>query len=405
MSYNLNGYPIIITVKKEKLKRVAVISSNILIQNLTSLPFELSIVSQGQLNQPFQIPPDDQKYPIDFNKVDSSILLKLGDATSQAIDLSSLNKSKSHYINIPMTSASSQYNNIVLDVYTKRLVTFVDIKPALIVSNLCPVPVHFAMTCRDKEFAQLVFRSDPVEVFLFDPYKEQTNVKFVVNDDFTTSFDLTKFLNKESKRSITLSDSKNSELNIHIDLEHNRFLNKITIYSKFNIFNETGLDLEFNSFNPSIAGHSHKLVGNGTNTVLFQSQKSHSTFMIKANPKTFESVKEFPVDLLPSIRGSTFFPKNISYNLNEKITGGSGATFYEYGLSIMPSVVRLPSNTYTKTITVSPQYVVVNNTQYTLRILQEAGHCAEVSSFSRLPVVWRQPEKRLAFEVVHEQNS
>jgi ribosomal protein L24E len=401
VSYNLNGYPIIITVKKEKLKRVAVISSNILLQNHTSLPFELTTIYKGEVSTSLKIPPDGQKYPVDFNKIDSTILLNLGDATSQGIDLGNINRVKSHYINIPLTSSSAQYNNVVLDVYTKRLVTFIDIKPALVISNLCPVPIHFAMHSKEKEFSQMVFRSDPIEVFMFDPYRDQTILNLTVNETFTTSIELTKFLNRETKRSITLNDSKGTGLKIHIDIEHNRFLNTIVIYSKFNIFNETGLDLEFCSFNPSIPGASHKLVGNGNDTVLFQSQKSHSTFAIKSNPKTFEKVKDFPVNLLPSIRGSSFFPKNISYNLNEKITGGSGDSYYEYGLAIIPNVVKLHEGILTKTITIAPQYVVLNVTPFALRILQENGVASSVvDPMARLPVVWRSLERRLSVQVI-----
>lgn len=363
----------------------------------------MTTVHEGEVATSVKIPPDGEKYPVDFNKIDASILLGLGDASSQGINLGTINRTKSYYINIPLTSASANYNNVVLDVYTKRLVTFIDIKPALILSNLCPVPVHFALNCKSLEFTQTVFRSNPTEVFMFDPYKEQTTMQVTVNDTYTTTIELTKFLNKEPKQSLTLTDSKVTGLKIHINLEHNRYLNTITIYSKFNIFNETGLDLEFFSFNPSSPGASHKLVGNGNDTVLFQSQKSHSTFVIKTNPKTFEKVDDFPANLLPSIRGSTFFPKNISYNLNEKITGGSGESFYEYPLAIIPNVVKLQEGILTKTITIAPQYVILNNSPFQLKIIQESANTNTViASMTRHPLIWRSPEKRISVQVLDQ---
>jgi hypothetical protein len=401
ISDNLCGYPLIITVKKEKLKRVAVISSNILLQNRTSLPLEMTVLTKGQVGGILKLPPDNQKYPIDFNKIDSHITLNLNQAISKPLDLKTINRNKNQYIKVPLEDSNHQYNNLVLDVYTKRLITFIDIKPALVLSNFCPVPIHITLKCKENEFSKTVFRSDPIEMYMFDPYKDQTSITLTVNDSFTSSLDLTKFLAKETKGSLILNDTKASSLKVHIEIEHNRFLNTIVIYSKFNIFNETGLDLEFFSFNPSISGPSHNLVGNGNDTVLFQSKKSHNTFTIKANSRTFEKCKDFPVGLLPSIRSSCFFPKNISYNLNERISGGSGDTFYEYAIAIIPNVVKLQDGTLTKTITIAPQFVIMNNTDFRLNIIQEASRAITVvDAMTRKPIIWRDQKKTVSVQIV-----
>lgn len=397
----MNGNPIIITVKKEKLKRVAVISSNILLQNHTRLPLEMTTVNQGEVSSIIRIPPDNQKYPVEFNKIDSTVLFNMNEALGQGLDLTSINRTKKQSVNMPLKCPHTQYNNLVLDVYTKGLITFIDIKPALVVSNFCPVPIHFTMNCKKQEFTQTVFRSNPIEIFKFDPYREPTAISLTVNEHFSTTLDLTKLLAKDSKRSITLFDTKETGLKIHIELEHNRLLNTIMIYTKFNIFNETGLDLEFYSFNPSVSGQSHKLVGNGNNTVLFQSEKSHTTFMVKANSKTFEECSYFPRDLLESVRGSSFFPKNISYNLNDKVAGGVGDSYYEYDIAIIPNVVKLQEGILTKTITIAPQYVVMNSTAFSLRIIQQSGGGSmTVKSNQRQPIVWRTLQKSVAVQIL-----
>lgn len=398
--HDVNGSPVIITVKKEKLKRVAVISSVFLVQNLTSLPLEMSIMSSRGVYSKINIPNNEERYPIDFDRIKDSFTVSLNEAVSKVINLPEI-ASKNLSIKVPLECSNESYNNMIMEVYTKRMLTFIDLKPALKVLNLCPVPINFSLVCKDKEISMTVFRAKPIELYKFDPYREQCHMTITVNESYSAVIDITRFLAKEEKRSVTLMDNKGSKYKIHIDLENNKFRNELTIYSKFNIINETGAHLEIHSFNPSISGASQKLVGNGTDTVLFQSTKSHTTFVVKTNPRTFEEVVEFPVELKPSVRGTCFFPKNISYNLNETITGGSENTFYEYNLAIIPNTIKLGPKIFTKTITIAPQYVIMNDTTFCLEIHQpNVREINKVLPGLRQPLIWRTPSKKASIQLL-----
>lgn len=360
----------------------------------------MMIFSQDGISNKVDIPNDNERHPIDFDKVKESITISLNEAVSQIIPLETMS-SQNQTIKVPLQCSAADYNNMIMDVYSKGLVTFIDLKPALKVVNLCPVPIHFEISCKNEDISHMVFRSKPVEIYKFDPYKVNCAMKLTVNEHYSLDVDITKFLWREQSRTIVLTSIEGSNLKIHLELEHNKKLNMITIYSKFNIINETGLVLDILSFNPSISGASQRLVGNGTNTVLFQSKKSHDTFVIKANPKTFEETPEFPAELKPSIRGTCFFPKNISYNLNTRVSGGSEATFYEYNFAIIPNVVKLADGILTKTITITPQFVVMNDTQYSFNFIQAgANDVARVEPRCRKPVLWRSPEKLLSIQLL-----
>lgn len=398
----LNNSPLIITVKKEKLKRVAVISSKLLLQNYTSLPLQMTVLGEGGVISKVEIPNDNERHPIEFDKVKGSITINLNEAVSQIIPLDSMGKNNQS-LKVPLNCSTADYNNMIMDVYTKGLIMFIDLKPALKVINLCPVPIQFDIFCKTGDVSHMVFRSRPVEIYKFDPYKINSTMKLTVNGHYFTEMDITRFLLRDQNRSITLQGIDGSNLKVHLEIEHNKLLNMITIYSKFNIINETGLPLDILSFNPSISGASQRLVGNGDNSVLFQSVKSHSTFVIKANSKTFEQISEFPAELKPSIRGTCFFPKSVTYNTNAKVTGGSEATFYEYNFAIIPNVVKLAEGIMTKTITITPEFVVMNDTEYSFNFIQAgANDVARVEPRCRKPVLWRTPDKLVSIQLLED---
>ena len=86
---------------------------------------------------------DKNRYPIIFDKIKQIMTLGLDSGVSSKIQLEDLLRKKSASIKVPLVCQSESYNNLVMDVLIKGAVILIDIKPALKLTNLCPLPFFF----------------------------------------------------------------------------------------------------------------------------------------------------------------------------------------------------------------------------------------------------------------------
>jgi hypothetical protein len=397
--YNeVNGFPVIITVRKEQLKRVAYISSKILLQNHTSLPLEMMLFSSVGVFDKTILPNNSERYPIVFDKINEIVTFALDTGVSSNIKLQDITKKKTS-LKVPLICANEYYNNIVMDISSKGYVLLIDIKPALKISNLCSVPIQFTITGKTFEEAGMIFRAKPIEIYKLDPFKEESVLSITFNDTYSARIELRPILAKDGEQKIVLNDMQGSKKKVYLELVTQKKTNSLIIYSKFNVINETGLELDFATFDPGVSGLSLPMVENGDKTILFQSEKKHSTVVIKATPKTFVDYKGFGVREEP--RCSSFFPKNISYNVNQRLTGGMDKDYFEFNMTVVPSVIKLHEKILTKAITITPKQVFINDTPWQLDLIQ--SQCTlqtSVEANTRWPVLWRTKEKQISFQVI-----
>ena len=329
--------------------------------------------------------------------------LGLDSGVSSKIQLEDLLRKKSASIKVPLVCQSESYNNLVMDVLIKGAIILIDIKPALKVTNLCPVPLVFQMKTNGFEESGEICKGKTIEVYKFDPYKDPTMLILKMNQNFSVAVDLTKLLNGNNEKvKFQLSDPNNPTQKLLLDVTNIRKHNSLTIYSKFMIINETGLSLNLLSFDSAISGSSVKLIQSQEGKIMFMPNKNHSTIVIKPNLQTFDDFQN--MEKLPDnevIRASSFFPINISYNLNQKLTGGKDKSFFEFNMAVNPSVVKLEEGIVTKTITLTPKYIFINDTQFDLNLIQtHVSKMVQVNSMTRSSVLWRTQDKMLSFQII-----
>ena len=401
MEHDVGGSPIIVTVKKEQLKRVAIISSKVLLKNYTQLPLEMLLFNAMGVYDKRLIANNGERYPIVFDKIKDIMTIGLESGVSSKINIEEITRKKAACVKVPLVCAEQSYNNIVMDVYTKGAVQFVDIKPALKILNYCSVPIQFALQAKTYAEGGLVFRTKPFEIYKFDPYKEACTLTLRANDTYAAEVDLFKFLNKgDGEMKVVLqSQLTNSSLKMYFDIINERRLNTLIIYSKFNLINETSLSLDFLSFAGSNPKKALPMVSNGEKTIFFMSEKKHTTIGIKLNQLTFSNKPELEISSQAS--AVCFFPKNINYNLNPKLSNDvEGKDFFELNLTVIPNVMRHTEKVVSKSMTIAPKYVFLNDTIYTLNFLQSSCQfLTSVSPHQRMPVIWKTKDKMCSFQL------
>ena len=198
---------IIITVKKEQLKRVAVISSRVIIQNITKLPLELMLFDSGGVHDKKIISDDKERFPVKFDKLDSILTIALESAVAPQVKLADILANKARRtIKIPLVCASEDYNSLALEVYTKGLVTFFEIKPALRIQNLSPLDLRCIIFKQTKPIESLLItKMELAEVFRYDPYKEESLIQFEAGEFYASdAVDLKKLLLKPNMESMKI---------------------------------------------------------------------------------------------------------------------------------------------------------------------------------------------------------
>lgn len=403
----VNGYSLVITIKKEKLKRVAVISSRVLLRNHTNMSLEYALHGTDGMFERREIKNDKELYPIIFDKVGQQLSLAFKSSVSEKIDLKSLLGRPSCLIQCDLVCAQEKFNHLFIQTVTKGLVVVINIEPALKLYNFTPSPIEFQIRCKSRQGKPsqseegMVYRGKPSELYRFDPYRNSSVLTLTLNDVYHAELNLSELLVNESTAKVDLSrlGSKDSSYGkITLELLSDRRNRSLTIFSKFNILNETGLPLDLLSLPDSNPGKSMPLIANADQTVFYQAKKSHDTFVVKPNSRTFQA---FPDIDARQHENSCFFPKKINHVLKQKLTGGVDKSFYLFSLTLIPNVMKLGEGVVTKTITICPKYVFVNETVYKLCLIQqECTQMSKVRPGERLSMIWRGPKKMCSFQIV-----
>lgn len=396
-----------ITIKKEKLKRVAVISSRVLLRNHTNMSLQYAVHGEDGMFDTKEIKNDKELYPIIFDKVGQQLSLAFKSSVSEKIDLKSLLGRPSCTIQCNLVCAQEKYNHLFVQTVTKGHVVIINIEPALKLYNLTPSPIEYQIRCKARTTKGvqveegMVYRGKPSEVYRFDPYRSSSLLTITVNDVYQAEVNLSELLVHEDSTRVELTRlgaKDNSYGKINLEIVNDRSTRSIKIYSKFNILNETGLPLDLLSLPDSNPGKSMPLIANADSTIFYQGKKKHDTFVIKPNQKTFQA---FPDIDVKQHENRCFFPKKINHVLKQKLSGGTDKSFYLFNLTLIPNVMKLDEGIFTKTITICPKYVFVNETVYKLCLIQqECGQMSQVGAGERLSVIWRGPNKMCSFQIM-----
>lgn len=401
----MDGFPLIAAVKKENLKRVAMLTSKVILENKTSIPLQSLVLDQKGASQECEIKPG-ERMPLPFNSLNQMLMVTLKTSMSQKLDLRKITDfTEKKTFKIPLVCPKEHYNNLLLDVSPIKNVTLIRLRPALTILNLCPVPIEYTLKSRKYQDSNMIFRSKPLEIYRFNPHEEACLLMLTINDLYRLQIDLHEFIqSKEKNKKEKLKAvhvQKNNEARIYLDFYYDAVGETLYVYSKVNIFNETGLRFDIVSFDENSITNCRKVVESNDPTILFTTSKKHTTFMIYANQHTFAG--------MPGVQATKnsrcVFPKKINHHLNQTIIAGvDDKSFCEINFNITPSVVKLndPLNLLTKTLTITPKFVFINNTAFKISLIQmNSNHTWSVQSGARLPLYWRSRNRLCSFQVEH----
>jgi hypothetical protein len=397
---DIGEYPVFIEVKKEKLKRVAEIKSKILLKNNTNLPLKYFLLSNQGSSEPSEFTSQQSGVPIAFDQIDKVLLFSMKSGMSEKIHLANTVNSKDATIKLSMVCSKESLNNLVLDLKNHGPIIHLEAKPALKIVNYCPVALEYTLKSRKYEDSNIIFRNKPLEIFRFDPYSDSCDLTLISHDIYSTVIDLKGFLNKKHGCSskIKLVSANDPDMKIYLDMVNDRQNNTLVIYSKLNIYNETGFKFDMASFYHGNQKYRRSLVESGNRAIVFMASKAHDSLLLKVNNQTFENWPS--IKPIGNMNDSCVFPKKISYTLNQTIKGRSEKGSYELNMIVAPNVVEVAKGILTKTLTVLPKYVFVNNTDHNLCIIQQqSNHIAKLAPKSRLAVVWCGDFKACSFQV------
>lgn len=397
-------------MKKEKLKRLVEVSSTILLQNHTSLPIEFVIFDQQGVHEQKSIQDRKSVAPIAFDNIRKTLMLSMKSSVSMKVDLIKVQNMKEVSFKIPFVCPRGNYNSLKMEKSQRSCITYLTVKPALKIVNYCPEPIQYTLRSENsEEDSNIIFRSKPVEIFRYDPYTEKCSLEITLNDVFTSHINLQKLLAKSGTSSVKLlsiesktgmkgrEEDEDPDRKIYLEFFNDPANNTLIIYSKFNIFNETGLHMNFYSLKSNGLSGPRKAVENGNRTTIFMASRSHDTLIMKPIASTFISspgVGPFK----SSDRG--VFPRKLNYSMNQTIKGGQDKGYYELSTVVIPNVIEIAPNIFTKTITLMPKYVFVNTTKYALCLIQmQCNVIHKVPPQGRQALIWRSDQKQISFQV------
>ena len=94
---------------------------------------------------------------------------------------------------------------------------------------------------------------------------------------------------------------------------------------------------------------------------------AHDSIIVRPNTQT---LKDWPGAAVEPRSQFCVIPKNNNCVLNQTIQGGEDRSFFELGIVIVPEVIKLGDQMFTKTLTISAKYVFINETSYKLTLIQ-----------------------------------
>jgi hypothetical protein len=349
--------------------------------------------------------------PIAFDNIGKTLMLSMKSSVSQKVSLVKVLQMKEGSFKIPLVCPKGNYNNLKIDVSQSVGLTYLTAKPALKIINYCPDPIQYSLHYNDSEDSNIIFRNKPVEIYRFDPYSDNSVLELTLYDVFTGSVNLSKLLSKKESTSIKLvsceaktgmkgkEEDEDPDRKIYIELFSDTSNSALVIYSKINVFNETGLPLNFYSFKSSGMSRPRKALENGNRSTVFIASRAHDTVIVKPTLKTFEGM----FDSSPKMLEKTVFPRKLNCSLNQKLRVGDGRSQAELNVVVVPNVVEVAPGILTKTITIMPKYVFVNSTVYNLCLIQlQSNLITKVAPQGREALIWKSEEKKCAFQVENE---
>lgn len=287
-----------------------------------------------------------------------------------------------------------------LEITTEGLITYIVVKPALKIINYSPAPIEYCLRNNKAEDNNIIFRGKTIEVFRFDPYKEQCSLELTIMDVFRHTLDLNKFLNKGAnyKEKLRFNSIEKNGQRLYLEAINKPYKNTLVIYSQFNVFNETGFPLDIRSFNNSLA-ESRKLLEAGDKNVLFIPSKKHDSFFVRLPPPNTPGANL--TNKVNVGRGEyCIFPKKINCNIYQKIQISTEKEYTELNFAIIPKILKLEDDIITKTLTLSPKFVFVNETKFPLTIIQQQSNAmTNVGPQQRIPIIWKSQIKSISFQI------
>ena len=395
-------------MKKEKLKRVAEISSKFMLVNDTSLKLSSLILDESNLYEEKELKTGTST-PVPFNLIDKSAMLSLKSSMSQKFNLGTFKNEKQKKVySLSLACAKESYNKLMLEVVPVGSRVFINVRPALKVFNYCPTHVEYTVRSNRFEESNMIFRSDPLEVYQFDPFEEKCRLALTFMDVYKQEIDLRDFVTgKKNKEKLKFESlKKNDDSYIYIDIVNDFENRSMYIYSKFNIFNETGLKFDMLSDSVNSFSGGKKMIPTSDPTILFEPSKKNDTLLIILNDKTLQSLPG--VEPFEKNSHRCVFPKNINYNINTGIKSRGNTSnpkgWFDLNFNITPSKVTLSErlNIHTKILTITPKCVFINNTPFKMNLIQEGFPSQwSIDASKRIPLWWRSQTKKCSFQIEH----
>ena len=393
-----------IDIKKEKLKRVAEIKSKVLLKNYTCLPLQFIIMdSQGVLQQE-SLKTRDSIMPVPFNNLDRTLMMSMKSSMSNKLSIKDAIQKHSGLIKLPLVCAKESFNNLNLDVSTSDGIVTMIAKPALKILNYCPVPIEYILKYRETQESNIIFRNKPMEIYRFDPYTDKSTLSLILNDIYETDIDMRKFLASKNnyRETIMLVQEADKEMKIYLEIINAKDQGAVIIFSRFNIYNETGFSLDMLSFKHRTGSSYRPAVACGNRDIVFLASKAHDSIMVKPNKKTLHN--QPGVGDLDN-KSYCVVPKMNNCSLNQTLRGGSDKGKYELCLVFNPEVIEVADSILTKALTIAPKYVLVNNTKHKMNFIQkQCNYMFQIEAKSRQAIIWRSEYRECSFQLEDPRN-
>ena len=359
----INGETIVVTIKKEKMKRVIVVSSKILINNKTTHPLTYLLFSpEGVAEDIAEIPPG-LIWPIKHNRIEGLIILGIGESLSKSIILPGLLDNKSRQplrVEVPLACPSNKFNLLQLTMLKKNKLVYLEINPVLRIVNACPVEIDYYLVSSSYCENSRIAKSGFVEFYSHDPNKQASMIAIQLGPN-RCEVDLTKLLKSEGASKLYLSNTeKKDAYKGYLEVFHDKSGGEVIFFMRNVMVNEYGPGIEI--FEGGI-----KLVAcePGSNVYL-PTDKKGKRFEIRANESTFGERK---VDLAKV--GRVAVEKKVTYARREELAYKYLEVQGSVLLALVPTEITTHKHAQVSLLAIMPAHVLINDTDWGLSIIQD----------------------------------
>mmetsp|Transcript_23179 Transcript_23179/g.22656 ORF Transcript_23179/g.22656 Transcript_23179/m.22656 type:complete len:364 (-) Transcript_23179:642-1733(-) len=277
----------------------------------------------------------------------------------------------------------------------------INLKPPVLLKNCLPVPITIRYTDSNGDSGQLeLLKEEEKHIFVFD--LQENLVFFLGIENFQESQILLDCTNsKEQEIKHTIFDIVNKELDLYINTSAKIAGKKVTFYVKNCVINNTQQELVFFYRQPSF----RQLQQKTSNDIVAGMKEMRK--MLTSNKKVYmlKNENELYVGLGGTLEVSN--PINIKNpGCQEKFGLTKEDFLYEFGYSTEMFLATKDDYVYTKITTISPLYVIINQTKNLLVVGQhEATEVPFViRNGDRVPFYWanKNAPKNICFKSVSE---